>query len=158
MERLEEDGILEDTVIVGFTDHYAYGVQDYELLKEMTINSGSEIFERVPFFIYSPGLEHKTVEKVTSTIDIMPTIANLLGVEDRRYYIGNDVFDENYTGLVYFPNGKWYDGNILFDQEVSREYTDEEMQHIIDTNKYIEDIKGINDYVVSTNYFARHSK
>ena len=37
----------------------------------MTLNAGSEIFERVPFFIYSPGLEHKTVEKVTSAIDIM---------------------------------------------------------------------------------------
>ena len=158
LKRLKEDGILEDTVIIGFTDHYAYGVQDYELLKEMTLNAGSEIFERVPFFIYSPGLEHKTVEKVTSAIDIMPTIANLLGAEDRRYYVGNDAFDASYNGIVYFPDGKWYDGNILFEPNSGTTYTDEERQYIINTNKYIDDIKSISDYVVSTNYFARHSR
>lgn len=158
LKMLKEDGIFEDTVIIGFTDHYAYGVQDYELLKEMTLNVGSEIFERVPFFIYSPGLEHKTVEKVTSAIDIMPTIANLLGAEDRRYYVGNDAFDASYNGIVYFPDGKWYDGNILFEPNSDTTYTDEERQYIINTNKYIDDIKSISDYVVSTNYFARHSR
>ena len=158
LKRLKEDGILEDTVIIGFTDHYAYGVQDYELLKEMTLNAGSEIFERVPFFICSPGLEHKTVEKVTSAIDIMPTIANLLGAEDRRYYVGNDAFDASDNGIVYFPDGKWYDGNILFEPNSGTTYTDEERQYIINTNKYIDDIKSISDYVVSTNYFARHSR
>ena len=33
LERLEADGLLEDTVIIGFTDHYAYGVSNELLLK-----------------------------------------------------------------------------------------------------------------------------
>lgn len=158
LEKLKNDNLLEDTVIIGFTDHYAYGIQDSEVLKEMTINNGSEIFEKVPFFIYSPEIEATKVEKVTSSIDIMPTLANLFGIEDRRYYVGNDAFNEEYDGLVYFPDGKWYDGNILFDPKENYEYTDEEKQYIIAVNQGLENIKSINDYVISTNYFARHSK
>lgn len=158
LEKLKNDNLLEDTVIIGFTDHYAYGIQDTEVLKEMTINNGSEIFEKVPFFIYSPEIEATKVEKVTSSIDIMPTLANLFGIEDRQYYVGNDAFNEEYDGLVYFPDGKWYDGNILFDPEENYEYTDEEKQYIITVNQGLENIKSINDYVISTNYFARHLK
>lgn len=158
LEKLKNDNLLEDTVIIGFTDHYAYGIQDTEVLKEMTINNGSEIFEKVPFFIYSPEIEATKVEKVTSSIDIMPTLANLFGIEDRRYYVGNDAFNEEYDGLVYFPDGKWYDGNILFNPEGNYEYTDEEKQYIITVNQGLENIKSINDYVISTNYFARHLK
>lgn len=158
LEKLKNDNLLEDTVIIGFTDHYAYGIQDTEVLKEMTINNGSEIFEKVPFFIYSPEIEATKVEKVTSSIDIMPTLANLFGIEDRQYYVGNDAFNEEYDGLVYFPDGKWYDGNILFNPEGNYEYTDEEKQYIITVNQGLENIKSINDYVISTNYFARHLK
>lgn len=158
LERLKADNLLEDTVIIGFTDHYAYGLQNYDLLEELTVNNGTEIFEKVPFFVYSPGIEATKVEKVTSSIDIMPTIANLLGIEERRYYVGNDAFSEEYDGLVYFPDGKWYDGNILFEPDNQNEYTEDEKEYIISVNQNIENIRNISDYVISTNYFARHSK
>lgn len=158
LERLKADNLLEATVIIGFTDHYAYGLQNYDLLEELTLNNGTEIFEKVPFFVYSPGIEATKVEKVTSSIDIMPTIANLLGIEERRYYVGNDAFSEEYDGLVYFPDGKWYDGNILFEPDNQNEYTEDEKEYIISVNQNIENIRNISDYVISTNYFARHSK
>lgn len=158
LERLENDGILEETVIIAFADHYAYGVQDKEVLKELSKESGSEILEKVPFFIYSPQLEDIEVDKVTSTIDIMPTIANMLGIEERRYYIGEDAFNKEYKGLVYFPDGRWYDGNIFYKQEVLGEYTQEESEYIMEINKHINELKNINDYVILTDYFAKHIK
>lgn len=155
LKKLENDGILEDTVIIGFTDHYAYGLQDTELLKE---SSNNEILEKVPFFIYSPGLKHIEVNKVTSTLDILPTILNLMGENDRRYVIGSDAFDDNYKGLVYFPDGRWFDGKILFNQNEKAEYSEEEKEYILKVNEHIEMLKTINNFVISSNYFARQGK
>lgn len=155
LEKLKEDDILEDTVIIGFTDHYAYGIQDEKLLKNL---SNEEIPEKVPFFIYSPGLKHIEVNKVTSTIDILPTIANLMGINDRKHYIGSDAFDTNYKGLVYFPDGRWFDGKILFNQNKKAEYSEEEKKYILEVNEHIEHLKTINNFVISSNYFARQGK
>lgn len=156
LEKLDADGILQDTVIIGFTDHYAYGFTNQELLDDLSKEAGSEILEKVPFFIYSPQIEPCKVQKVTSAIDILPTIANLLGVEERRFYIGNDAFDENYTGLVYFADRSWYDGDTMFFAENIDEYDDEKLEYIFETNKYINQLMNINDYVIGSNYFAAH--
>lgn len=156
LERLDNDNLLENTVIIGFADHYSYGITDKNKILELRGDKDSKILEKTPFFIYSPSLKHKEVTKVTSTIDILPTLINILGLEDTGYYIGNDAFDNNYKGLVYFPNGTWYDGNIFYKN--GNEYMEEEKEYINEINKYIAKVSNVNDYVISTDYFARLNK
>lgn len=153
LDRLKEDKLLENTVIIGFTDHYSYGISSKDKILELRGNPENEILEKTPFFIYSPGIKATEVTKVTSAIDILPTVANLLGFEKCKYYIGSDAFDDAYTGLVYFPNGNWYDGNIYYKPNSS--YSDENKIYIENTNKYIAKLTDINDYVISTDYFSR---
>ena len=153
LKRLDEDGLLKNTVIVAFTDHYSYGISDKNKILELRGTPEAEIIEKTPFFIYLPEIKPKEVTKVTSAIDILPTVVNMLGLEKCNYYMGNDAFDENYGGYVYFPNGSWYDGNIYY--KSGEAYQDEYKEYIESMNKYFAKLSNINDYVISTDYFSR---
>ncbi len=146
--RLEEEGIAEDTVIVAYADHYAYGITDGELLKNESKKAGSEILEKTPFFIYCKGMESKKVNKVTSSADILPTLENLFGMEKMNTYIGADAFGEK-DGLVYFSDGRWFDGKYLFKPEDNTQKNG----LISEIEKYINDSQRVNDFVVEYDYF-----
>ena len=154
IERLKEDGLYENTVIIGVADHYAYGYKDKEKLKQFSIESGSEIMEKVPFFIFTPGMEPVKVTKVTGAIDIVPTITNLFGINS-GYYLGNDAFNPDHPGYVYFSNGSWFDGNIHYipgtDLSV---YGEENKKYIEEMNKNIIYLMKINDITVDADYFS----
>ena len=107
LERLEEDKLLENTVIIAYTDHYCYGLSDKDSIHMLSENNGSSILERTPAFIWYKGCENRTVEKVCQTIDWVPTIANMLGLDITQYVMGNDIFDNNYKGYAIFPDGTW---------------------------------------------------
>lgn len=92
---------LDETIIVAYTDHYAYGIKDEEVLKEV---SGEARLEKTPFFIWGTDVNQEKIDKVCSSIDVLPTLANLFGVGDKNDYIGHDIFDENYEGFAYFKD------------------------------------------------------
>lgn len=64
LERLNEDGLLEDTVIIGYTDHYTYGYSDTEALQAYTEAAGSPLVDKVPFFVYNYGSEELAQEVI----------------------------------------------------------------------------------------------
>lgn len=110
LEKLEEAGKLEDTVIALFCDHYPYGLttrQINEVLDyDVTINK--EV-DRTPMVIYNSGIEAKTVTKYTSIIDLLPTLLNMFNLDyDPRLYLGTDVFSNNNDRTV-FSDGSWQD-------------------------------------------------
>ena len=73
------------------------------------------LLEQVPWFIWSPGLEARTVDKVLNTADDLPTVLNLLDVDSEYDNMGRDAFDEAYEGFVPFSNGGWIYGDIAYD-------------------------------------------
>ncbi|MBE6934475.1 MAG: LTA synthase family protein [Ruminococcaceae bacterium] len=108
MERLEEAGQLENTVIVLTADHYPYGLTDAQY-SELLGHPVETNFERHKnaCIIYKPGMTPETIDKPASHFDILPTLSNLFGLEfDSRLYMGRDVFSEA-AGLVVFPNYSW---------------------------------------------------
>jgi len=111
LEELEERGQLENTVIIGMTDHYTYG---YNNLEDLYDHSGVEddlLLEKTPCFIWSAGGPSRQVDKVLNTADFLPTVLNLLGIKSPYRYLGQDAFDPRYPGYVLFPDGSWiYDG------------------------------------------------
>lgn len=155
LERLEADGLLDNTVIIGFSDHFAYGIQDKELMQALTESGGSSINERCPFFIYTPGIEPVSVTKVTSTIDILPTVANIMGLGGTAYMMGNDAFDPQYPGYVYFQNGSWFDGTLYYVSGDYEKYGNETREYIAQMNEMIYKKSRIDDYVVSSDYFKQ---
>ncbi|MBQ3183034.1 MAG: sulfatase-like hydrolase/transferase [Clostridia bacterium] len=112
IEKLEAEDRLKDTVLIFYTDHYDHYVTDNAILTKYKGTSDTNLMCNVPFVIYSEELEPMTVDKVTATYDILPTVVNLFGMDnDGRYYIGNDAFSDN-GGYVIFADRSWYDGSV----------------------------------------------
>lgn len=123
MERLEEDGVLDDTVLVFYADHYNYYMMNDDLNMEIKGVDNLNLLQHTDFFIYAKDLKAQRVEKVTSSLDILPTLTNLFALEDQdAVYIGNDAFS-NQGGYAFFNDGAWYDsgGYYSADQSVTEE-------------------------------------
>lgn len=119
VEKLEEAGIADDTVIVISPDHFPYGLDSSSTWGNAT-NYISELFgldgdydnfsrDHNVLIIWSGCLEGKniTVDKPTCSLDILPTISNLFGVEfDSRLFVGHDVFSDA-PALVLWPDFSW---------------------------------------------------
>ena len=115
LEELEKEGTLEDTVIIGVTDHYTYGYKDMASLLELSGVTEELLLEKTPCFIWSADLEGQKVDKVLNTADLLPTVLNLLGVDSPYSYMGRDAFDSRYQGFVPFSDGGWILGNSAYD-------------------------------------------
>lgn len=108
LQRLEEAGVLENTVIVISADHYPYGLTPQEIgeLEGHEIDTTFEMY-RNALIIYKPGMEPETVDEPCCSMDILPTLSNLFGLEfDSRLYIGHDIFSDA-EPLVIFQTRSW---------------------------------------------------
>ena len=106
LRQLEEAGKLENTVIVLSADHYPYGLSDeeYSELFGHPVDPVFEIYENA-LILWSADLEEPVhVDKYCSSLDVMPTLANLFGLEyDSRLMAGRDILSDE-PGLVIFSN------------------------------------------------------
>ncbi|MGM9662780.1 MAG: LTA synthase family protein [Oscillospiraceae bacterium] len=110
VEQLTADGHMEDTVLIFYADHYNYYLMNDALNQEIKgVDSLNEL-THTNWFIYDGGQHTAQVGKVTSSLDVAPTIANLFGLEaDYAAYLGSDAFGPD-GGLVFFSDNSWYDG------------------------------------------------
>ena len=110
MEQLEADGRLEDTVLIFYADHCNYYLVDNTLLKDIKGVDDLNKADHTDWFIYDGGKTTGTVEKVTSSLDVLPTVANLFGLDaDYAAMIGHDAFSGD-GGWSFWQDGTWYDG------------------------------------------------
>lgn len=154
---LEEQGILDDTVIVLFGDHYPYGMSEEAQSEYFTNIQHSVDMYRTPFIIYNPLIESKTITDVTSTFDIYPTLANLFGFNiDGQIVFGNDALDNNFESLVYFADYSWLNNHayynastqetIYFDQELSSDDIDQINNDVIEALSIGQDLLASNSF------------
>ena len=105
LNELEKKGIADKTLIALSADHYPYGL-DKKTIDEFAGHNVEENFElyRNTFILYTKGMEPVTIDKPASSLDIIPTLSNLLGLEyDSRLLMGRDIFADE-EGLVIFQN------------------------------------------------------
>lgn len=106
INNLQEAGKLEDTVIVISGDHYPYGLT-LEEINEISTYERDDKFEKyhMPLLIWSGSMKEPIkVEKLGTSIDILPTVLNLFGVEyDSRLLIGKDILSDS-DPLVIFAD------------------------------------------------------
>lgn len=110
MEQLEADGLLENTVLIFYADHCNYYMLDNALLCDIKGVDDMNQADHTDWFIYDGGNTTGTVEKVTSSLDVLPTIANLFGLDaDYGAMIGSDAFSSS-GGFAFWQDNTWYDG------------------------------------------------
>ena len=114
LQELEAAGQLENTVIIGVTDHYTYGYKDME---ELYTHSGVDdtlLLEKTPCFVWSADCSAQQVDKTLDTADFLPTMLNLLGIDSPYDYLGQDAFDPSYEGYALFPDGSWIHNGVVY--------------------------------------------
>ena len=159
LTELDKQGTLENTVIIGVTDHYTYGYKDMESLLHLSGVKEELLLEKTPCFIWSPGLEPKKVDKVLNTSDLLPTVLNLLGVESPYEYIGSDAFNERYPGFVPFSDGSWIYGDVAFDAGEQRYLSVSGVHQTVsgtlqqELDRSVQEFIRINNLILETNYY-----
>jgi len=144
----------EDTVILVFGDHIAKGIEN-----NTAYFQGEESF-KTPFIIWHKDVEAIEISTLSSTLDILPTIANMFGLDyDRRTVFGRDIMSENNHGFYfnnfgyYFTNDYGYDSDadnlVLFSDRL----TEEEAR--IELNEYILRM-NVSRTIVETDFFGRY--
>lgn len=117
VDRLEQEGRLEDTVLLLYADHYGKYMTDKDFLSSVKGAAGEPELYRTPCILYGGGIEKMVVDKCCSSIDLAPTVVNLFALpNERKYYAGDDIFGET-PGAVIFPNGAWYSDGVWFNGE-----------------------------------------
>ena len=151
-ERLEQDGLLDDTVFVLYADHngYGYNYTEEDLKQFKKIDSNGSI-KHIPLVIYNSKMEHKQFDNIYfNDVDLVPTLFNLLGIKyNPDNYIGRDVFSKAHNNFIYFNSYAWYDGTTYSANMVSRDITDDTKKY----NEYVSDKLKLNDMILSNNYY-----
>lgn len=159
LRELEDKGELENTVIIGVTDHYTYGYKDTASLLELSGVEDTLLLEKTPCFLWSPGMEPMEVDKVLNTSDLLPTMLNLLGVESEYDYIGQDAFDESYEGFVPFSNGSWIYGDVAYDASTGKLISISGQQQTVTAERQaemaetVQEFIHINNLILETDYY-----
>jgi len=108
INKLEEEQILDDTIIVMSADHYPYGL-DLNEINELSDYKRDSLFEinHNSLVIWNNKLKNVEIDKVGMPIDVIPTVYNLFGINyDSRLFAGNDLLSTD-EGLVVLGNRSW---------------------------------------------------
>jgi len=102
VKGLKKGGYLDNTVIVIYGDHE--GIHKYYDTNLPDNN------HRIPYIIYVPGMKGVEINKIGGQVDIMPTLAYLLGLDQTKYE--NAVMGRNLFGK-YSGSGMLASGQVL---------------------------------------------
>ena len=155
LKKLTELNLIDDTVIVVFTDHYLYTVEDKTILDKYK-NTSNNLINKTPFFIWQNNMKRTNIKEVTSQLNILPTTLNLFGINyNPNYYIGSDALSPNYKGMVFFSDYSWYDGNIYVDNGVIANNKSSSQEYLDEKNYYIHYLTKKNDLALKYNVFKK---
>lgn len=155
LNKLTKKNLIDNTVIVVFTDHYLYTLSDQTILDKYK-ETKNNLINKTPFFIWDNETTKKKITSVTSQLNILPTLLNLYGLEYHpNYYIGEDALNNNYHGKVFFSDYSWYDGNVYVDGGIVTNNKSIDPISLEDKNYYINYIIRKNDLTLKYDYFKK---
>lgn len=139
LEQLENNGLADDTVIVLYGDHrpLKFNAGNLVTYTDEVDRSQNNDLDLTPMIIYNSELTPKTISNYSSNMDLVPTMANLFGLNyDSRLYLGTDVMVSN--SLVVWQSGTWQNEVGFFSSttsafapyDTSNTYTTEQIQTI----------------------------
>ena len=161
LKNLEETGKLEDTVIVVSGDHYPYGLTLDEI-NELSTYKRDDTFEkyRMPFLIWSGSMKEPIkVEKIGSSLDILPTVLNLFGIEyDSRLLIGRDILSDT-DPLVIFSDRSFITDkgryNAITGQFIKNEESEIEEGYVDKISKIIYQKYQMSRLILENDYYRK---
>ncbi|QHM20049.1 Lipoteichoic acid synthase 1 [Bacillus subtilis] len=122
IEKLKEDGLYDNSVIVLYGDHYGISENHNEAMgqflgKEITPFEEVQL-QKVPLVIHIPGITNKkpqTIETVGGQIDIRPTLMNLLGIDTKdQIQFGNDLLSDEKLDFTVLRDGSFITDQVVY--------------------------------------------
>ncbi|MGM9975096.1 MAG: LTA synthase family protein, partial [Clostridiaceae bacterium] len=161
INSLEKAGKADKTVIVLSADHYPYGLPK-DKLDELAGHKVEENFElyKSNLIIWSPSIEEPIiVDKYCSSIDIIPTVSNLFGLEyDSRLLMGRDILSDS-KPLVVFNNRSFITDEIMYNSKtgetISLKGTEVTEEYIGDINKVVNSMFIYSAKVLEKDYYKK---
>ena len=141
LKKLEEKGVLDDTLIIIGPDHYPYGLTQKQMNEVSNIDRSNK-FENyhTTLIMYNPSIEKTVIDKTISGLDLLPTIYNLYGIEfDSRLLMGRDIFSDS-EHIVILSDRSWITEAGRYNS-VTRKFTKTTEEEIDDD--YIDRINSI---------------
>lgn len=162
VDELDKAGKLDDTVFVLSPDHYPYYFKTkMNQLEEIAGNAIYDKFElhRNGLIIYNSAMKEPVkVSKTTASIDVLPTLLNLMGVEyDSRLLMGTDALSDN-DSIVIFSDYSWITDLGRFDGKKFIPAS-EEMKNKEDYTEHINDVvkqKVLVSQLIQKNNYYKH--
>ena len=164
LNYLEENNLSDNTVICIYADHRPYWL-DYQVVKDYTKHlndrSGEYGIYRSPFIIYNSNIDPEVNYHYCSTLDHVPTIANLFNLNyDSRLYMGTDIYSSD--NRVIFTNGSWLDSNgeydavkNIFNPYHSYTYSENQLETI---NSDVKKIINFSKQIFDESYFSKRKE
>ena len=157
VDKLADANKLDDTVFVLLADHYPYNmtidninkISNYQRDSLIEVNSNNLI-------IYNSKMKPVKVSKVGMSIDVLPTVLNLFGVDyDSRIIMGKDILSTA-PGIAIFKNKSWvsdygtyYASNGSFVAKVENIPND----YVKNMNAIVNNRVAISRMIVQNNYY-----
>jgi len=160
LKHLENAGKLDNTVITISGDHTPYGLtrEEKDILAGKTLEGKFEVYKST-LIIWKNKLAPITVDKPVSSLDILPTLSNLFGLEyDSRLLMGRDALSDS-EGLVMLSDRSFITDRCFYNAGTgavtafgaeklpSREYVDEIKKMVSNKFSYSAKILDKNYYV-----------
>lgn len=160
MEKLEAAGVAENTVIVLSADHYPYGLEK-KYLDELAGHEVERNFElyKSTLIIYKKGMEPIVVDKPCSSLDIIPTLSNLFGLDyDSRLLMGSDILSDS-PALTIFSNRSWITDRARYNSTTGKvtftDGTKKDKEYVSLINRTVADKFKYSQRILETDYYNR---
>ena len=164
VKYLDKKKVLDDTVIVLSGDHYPYAL-DLDVVNELSSYKRDELFEvnNSNLIIYNNKIKKTKVDKLSSSVDVLPTIYNMFGIKyDSRLLMGNDIFSDH-DSLVIFSDNSWITekgrfnatNNIFYPKNKKEVLPDNYVESI---NAEVQNRVNVSTNILKTNYYSKLEK
>ena len=136
-------------------DHYPYAL-DLSKINSVSSYERDDVVEinHNALIIWNPNIESKDITKVCMSIDVIPTIYNLFGIEyDSRLFVGTDIFSDS-LGLAFFTNKSFVvKEGTYFAKNNKSTINGVDYSYIKDISSIVNNRINMSKLIISTNYY-----
>ncbi|KAA8674782.1 LTA synthase family protein [Clostridium sp. HV4-5-A1G] len=161
LNALDENGTLENSVVMLYGDHYAIPKdKEQQLFKFLNVNSTSEMdwegLQKVPLLIHFPNESVKGVNHVYGgEMDIYPTVCNLFDLPGKNMF-GKDLFNPKNQKVI-FRNGSFIDKNYYSSSQDDVYYDVKTGKEVPENSSLRKDKEDVLNQLEYSDYILKHN-
>ena len=156
INKLEEAGKLDKTVIVLQADHYPYELDTNSINSLSTFERDETIgINHNALIIWNNNLKTKHITKPCMSTDVLPTVYNLFGIDyDSRLFTGTDILSDSF-GIAIMKNHSWVTEKGVY-YATTNEFkanSDVDADYVRNVNNLVNNRLNISKLIVKDDYY-----